>query len=130
MKCKSIHLFIIRYSKALEFEKQKFIQENLIQAEVRKKENEEKRLIMTQIENYYKDKINMLKDILYKEKKEKEIQYRAQIQFFSKIEREKRLEFKSQVNNIFSQLDEEDKKSEFRESNDRALNNILKAYYN
>ncbi len=85
---------------------------------------------MTQIENYYKDKINMLKDILYKEKKEKEVQYRAQIQFFSKIEREKRVEFKSQVNNIFSQLDEEDKKSEFRESNDKALNNILKAYYN
>lgn len=85
---------------------------------------------MTQIENYYKDKITMLRDILQKEKKEKEIQYRAQIQFFSKLEREKKQEFKEQVNNIFQQLEEEDKKSQFRESNDKGIDRILKAYYN
>jgi len=60
-------------------EKQKFIEENFLNNEVRKLENEEKRLILTQIENYYQDKIIMLREILKKEKQEKELQYRAQI---------------------------------------------------
>ena len=85
---------------------------------------------MTQIENYYKDKINILKDILKKEKYEKEIQYRAQIQFFSKLDREKKKDFKDKVDKIFMQLDEEDKKATFLEQNDNKMMGVLKAYYN
>jgi len=128
MKCKFL-IIILSYSKALEFEKQKYIEEKLMQAEIRKRENEEKRLIMTQIENYYQDKISILKDILKKEKQEKEIQYRAQIQFFSKLDKEKRNDFKNQVDRIFSQLDEEDKKAEFRNQNEDQVTGILRAYY-
>lgn len=43
-------------------------------------ENEERRKVFDQIENYYKDKISMLKEILQREKYEREIEYRAQIQ--------------------------------------------------
>ncbi len=118
------------FSKALQFEKQKFIEESLIQSEIRRKENEEKRLIMTQIENYYKDKINMLKDTLRKEKQEKEIQYRAQLQYFSKLDKEKRNNFKSQVDLIFQQLDQEDKKAEFRNQSEDQIEGVLNAYYN
>ncbi len=85
---------------------------------------------MTQIENYYKDKINMLKDTLRKEKQEKEIQYRAQIQYFSKLDREKRNNFKSQVDLIFQQLDQEDKKAEFRNQSEDQVEGVLNAYYN
>jgi hypothetical protein len=85
---------------------------------------------MTQIENYYKDKINMLKDILEKEKKEKELQFRAQIQFFSKLDKERKNKFKSEVDKIFNELDQEDKKSNVINCNDNQISKILKAYYN
>lgn len=85
---------------------------------------------MTQIENYYKDKINMLKDILEKEKKEKELQFRAQIQFFSKLDKERKNKFKSEVDKIFNELDQEDKKSNLINCNDNQISKILKAYYN
>ena len=75
------------------FEKQKFIEESVAFAEIKKKENEEKRLVMVQLENYYKEKINMLKDILRKEKQEKELQYREQLKFISKLERDKKSNF-------------------------------------
>lgn len=84
---------------------------------------------MTQIENYYKDKITMLKETLHKEKREKEIQYRAQLQFFSQLDREKRHDFKNKVDTIFQQLEQEDKKEEFRTQNDDKVNGILNAYY-
>lgn len=85
---------------------------------------------MTQIENYYKDKINMLKDILEKEKKEKELQFRAQIHFFSKLDKERKNKFKSEVDKIFNELDQEDKKSNVINCNDNQISKILKAYYN
>lgn len=113
----------------MEFEKQKFIDENYINSEIRRIENEEKRLIMTQIENYYKDKISMLKDILKKEKHEKEVQYRAQIQFFSKLDREKKQEFKKEVDRMFVELEEMDKKQEFRDGRNDKVLNVLEAYY-
>ena len=135
MKCKfnlifNYYKYLFRYIKALQFEKQKYIEENQIQAEIRKKENEEKRLIMSQIENYYKDRINMLKDVLRKEKQEKEVQYRAQIQYFSKLDREKKHEFKRQVDKIFCQLDEEDKRADFRNNNEENIDGVLNIYFN
>lgn len=113
----------------MQYEKDHFLEENKAASEIRRKENEEKRLIMTQIENYYKDKINILKDILKKEKYEKEIQYRAQIQYYAKLDKEKRYDFKSKVDQIFTQLDEEDRKAAFRNQNEDRITTILRAYY-
>lgn len=84
---------------------------------------------MTQIENYYKDKISMLKDTLKKEKQEREIQYRAQIQYFSHLDREKRHNFKNEIEYIFQQLEEEDRKAEIRTNNDDQISGLLNAYY-
>ena len=47
---------------------------------MKKIENGERRKVLVQIENYYTDKISMLQDILKKEKYERELQYRAQLQ--------------------------------------------------
>jgi hypothetical protein len=89
----------------------------------------EKRNIMMQIENYYKDKIAILKDILRKEKMEKEIEHRAKIQFLSKFEREKKANFKKQIEQIFNKLDEEDRKFDFNSNNSEQLEKILMNYY-
>lgn len=89
----------------------------------------EKRNIMMQIENYYKDKIAILKDILRKEKMEKEIEHRAKIQFLSKFEREKKANFKKQIEQIFNKLDEEDRKFDLNSNNSEQLEKILMNYY-
>lgn len=117
------------YSKALELEKQKYLEERSNQAEVRRNENMEKRNIMIQIENYYKDKISILKDILKREKYEKEIEHRAKIQFLSQFEREKKANYKKQIEQIFNQLDQEDQKYEFQNSNSNNIEKILSNYY-
>lgn len=117
------------YSKALELEKQKYLEERAIQAEMRRNENNEKRMIMTQIENYYKDKISILKEILRREKYEKELEHRAKIQYISKFEREKKQNYKKQIDEIFNRLDEEDRKQDFLNSNSDQMEKILMTYY-
>lgn len=117
------------YSKALELEKRKYIEERQTQAEMRKIENTEKRNIMGQIENYYKDKINILREILNKEKYERELEHKAKIQFMSQLEREKKQFFKTKINEIFDRLDEEDKKLDFRNADNEQVEKILLNYY-
>ena len=73
------------YEKTVELEKQKLIEDKQITDELRMLENEERRKVFEQIENYYSDKITMLKEILYREKYEREIEYRAQIQVTIKL---------------------------------------------
>jgi len=116
------------YSKALELEKQKLYEERENMNEIRKKENEEKRNMMNQIENYYRDKISILKDMLKKEKYEKEIEHRARIQFLSKIEKEKKLGFRKQIDELFDRIEEEERKTELR-NNSEEFEKILKNYY-
>jgi len=118
------------YSKALELEKNKHLQERQAEAEFRKAENDEKRKKLTQIESYYQDKISILKETLRKEKYEKEIEYRANIQYLSKLQREKRNEMKKKVDEIFNRMDEEDQKYEFKNSRPDVLEKILNIYYN
>lgn len=84
---------------------------------------------MTQIENYYRDKINILKDILRREKYEKELEHRAKIQFLSKFEREKKVAFKKQIDEIFNRLDEEDRKHDFLNTNSEQLEKVMSGYY-
>jgi hypothetical protein len=117
------------YSKALELEKQKYLEERANQMELRRAENDEKRNILNQIENYYKDKITILKDILRKEKYEKEIEYRAKVQFMSKLERESKHSFKKQIDEIFVRLDEEDRNNDFRNADSEQIEQILLNYY-
>ena len=105
------------------------MEERANQAEIRKLENNEKRNVMVQIENYYKDKINILKEILRREKYEKEIEHRAKIQFLSQFEREKKTLFKKQIDEIFERLDEEDRKYDFNNANSEQLEKILRNYY-
>lgn len=118
------------YAKALELEKNKHLQERQAEAEYRRAENMEKRKKLMQIEAYYQDRINILKETLRREKYEKELEYRANVQYLSKLQRERRGELKKQIDEIFSRMDEEDQKYEFKNSRPDVLEKILNIYYN
>ncbi len=79
------------YAKALELEKNKHLQERQAEAEFRKVENMEKRKKLIQIESYYQDRITILKETLRREKYQKELEYRANVQYLSKLQRERLL---------------------------------------
>lgn len=103
------------YSKAFQCEKEKYLEENAIQMEIRRIENEEKRRNMMEIEKFYKDKIAILKELLRREKKEREIEYRARIQFLSQLQRDKKGEFKKEIEEVLSGFDEEDTRPDNQE---------------
>ena len=117
------------YQRALVLEKEKNLEKIKKKREKNRKENEEKRLAMERIENYYKDQIRLLREILEKEKKQKEIEHRAHIQFLSKLEKEKRNEYKKELDNIFDRFDQEEKKNEFERKNKKELAKIFESYY-
>ena len=117
------------YQRALVLEKEKNLEKIKKKREKNRKENEEKRLAMERIENYYKDQIRLLREILEKEKKQKEIEHRAHIQFLSKLEKEKRNEYKKELDNIFDRFDQEEKRNEFERKNKKELAKIFESYY-
>jgi hypothetical protein len=118
------------YTKALDLEKKKHLEERQAEIEIRKAENIEKRRKLMQIESYYKDRLNMLKETLKREKFEKEIEFRANIQFLSKLQRERRSELKKQIEEVFYRMDEEDQKYDFKNTRPDMLEKILNIYYN
>ena len=117
------------YKKALELEKEKNLEDVRYQRELIRKENEEKRNSMITIENYYKDQINMLKEVLANEKKARDIEHRAHMLYLNQLEREKKEEYKKQLNEIFDRFDEEERIAEFEDNNRGDIKRIFEAYY-
>ena len=117
------------YAKAFQFEKEKYIEETANQMELRRIENEEKRKAMMEIEKYYKDKIAILQELLRREKREREIEHRAKIQFLSQLERERKGEFRKQIDEVLERFDEEDKKAELNDNNQEEIEKIFNLYY-
>ena len=117
------------YKKALELEKEKNLEEIKYQKELIRKENEEKRKAMMTIEKYYKDQIKILKEILAKEKKERDMEHRAHMLYLNQLEREKKEEYKKQLNEIFNRFDEEERIAEIEDNNRGDIKRIFEAYY-
>ena len=117
------------YAKAFQFEKEKYIEETANQMELRRIENEEKRKAMMEIEKYYKDKIAILQELLRREKRDREIEHRAKIQFLSQLERERKGEFRCQIDEVLQRFDEEDKKAELNDNNQEEIEKIFNLYY-
>ena len=117
------------YQRALELEKEKKIEKMKRKREQNKKENEEKREAMERIENYYKEQIKLLREILENEKKQKEIEHRAHIQYLSTFAKEKRDEYKKELDNIFVRFEQEEKRNEFERKNKKELAKIFDSYY-
>jgi len=117
------------YTKALDLEKKKHLEERQAETEVRKAENIEKRKKLMQIESYYQDRLSILKETLQREKYEKNIEFRANIQFLSKMQRERKGELKKQIDEVFTRMDEEDQKYDFKNTRPDMLEKILNIYY-
>lgn len=117
------------YAKVFKLEKEKHLQEVAEQNERRRRENEEKRKSLEIIRRYYTDKIELLKEILRREKRDKEIEHRAHIQFLAKLERERKDEFKKQITNILDRFDEEDQREQYNNNNEQEVDAILSNYY-
>ena len=117
------------YAKVFKLEKEKHLQEVAEQNERRRRENEEKRKSLEIIRKYYTDKIELLKEILRREKRDKEIEHRAHIQFLAKLERERKDEFKKQITNILDRFDEEDQREQYNNNNEQEVDAILSNYY-
>ena len=117
------------YQRALVLEKEKKIEKMKKMREKNRKENEEKREQMIRIENYYKDQIRLLREVLENEKRQKEIEHRAQIQLLSTLAREKREEYRKKLESIFDKFDQEERKNEFERKNKKELNKIFDSYY-
>ena len=81
------------------------------------------------VEKYYKDKIAILQELLRREKRDREIEHRAKIQFLSQLEREKKGEFKRQIDEVLMKFDEEDKKAEIDDNNQEEIEKIFNLYY-
>ena len=116
------------YQRALQLEKEKNLENVKLLKEINKKENQEKRLAMDKIENYYKTQIKLLKEMLEKEKKERDLEHRAHLQVLSKLEKERRDEYKQQLENIFDKFDQQEKQMEF-ENRTKNVNKLFDAYY-
>ena len=117
------------YKDALEQEKIKNLENIKYQKEIINKENEEKRKAMITIEKYYKDQIKMLKEILAKEKKERDMEHRAYMIILNQKEREAKEEYKKQLNEIFQKFDEEDRIEQYENENNPEIKRIFDAYY-
>ena len=117
------------YKKALDMEKQKNIEKMKYEKEIIEKENEEKRKAMITIEKYYKDQIKMLKEILAREKRERDIEHREYMIYLNKKEREMKEEYKKQLYEIFQKFDEEERIEEYENDNNPEIKRIFDAYY-
>ena len=82
-----------------------------------------------EIEKYYKDKIAILQELLRREKRDREIEHRAKIQFLSQLEREKKGEFRRQIDEVLMKYDEEDNKAEIDDNNQEEIEKIFNLYY-
>lgn len=136
MKAKEIKSFHNRlkfcnniYKEALAYEKEKNLAEKKYQKEMMKKENEEKKIVFLAVEKYYKDQIKMLKEILDKEKKERDSQFREHMIYLNKLEREDRQEYKRQLTEIFERFDEEERIEEYESNQKGDIKKIFDAYY-
>ena len=117
------------FKEALEQEKQKNLENKKLKKEIVNDENEEKRKAMIAIEKYYKDQIKILKEILAKEKKERDMEHRAYMIYLNQKEREQREEYKKQLNEIFEKFEEEERIQEYEDNNNPEIKRIFDAYY-
>ena len=117
------------FKEALEQEKQKNLENIKLKKEIINDENEEKRKAMIAIEKYYKDQIKILKEILAKEKKERDMEHRAYMIYLNQKEREQREEYKKQLNEIFEKFEEEERIQEYEDNNNPEIKRIFDAYY-
>ena len=81
------------------------------------------------IENFYKDKINMLRERIETEKFERKIAQNAQVEALSRMKRELDLSKKKEIQKYLLLLKQEDHKYDFQSSNLNKLESEIVRLY-
>ena len=98
------------YKLASELEKQKLLEEKREFRETQMQKNQQKRSMVDGIENFYKNKIGMLRDRIENEKFERKIASQAQREALDRMRREVTQQKKRELDRYLALLKQEDQK--------------------
>lgn len=98
------------YKLASELEKQKLLEEKREFRETQQQKNQQKRSMVDGIENFYKNKIGMLRDRIETEKFERKIASQAQREALDRMRREVTQQKKRELDRYLTLLKQEDQK--------------------
>ena len=98
------------YKLASDLEKNKLLDEKKFYKENEMKKHTQKKAMVQTIENYYKDKIDMLKDRIGREKRDREIAQEAQKKALTAMKRELDDQKRKEVKRYIQLLQQEDDK--------------------
>jgi hypothetical protein len=98
------------YKLASDLEKNKLLDEKKFYKESEMKKHTQKKAMVQTIENYYKDKIDMLKDRIGREKRDREIAQEAQKKALTAMKRELDDQKRKEVKRYIQLLQQEDDK--------------------
>ena len=117
------------YRLASDLEKNKLLEEKKTFLENQSLKKTQKKLMVDGIENFYKDKINMLRERISTEKFERKIAQNAQVEALSRMKRELDLSKKKEIQKYLVLLKQEDQKYDFQSSNLNKLESeIIRLY--
>jgi len=101
------------YQLASNLEKNKLLEEKRTFMENQNMKKTQKKMMVDGIENFYKDKINMLRERIENEKFERKIAQNAQVEALARMKRELDLGKKKEIQKYLQLLKQEDQKYDF-----------------
>ena len=114
---------------ASELEKDKLLEEKKQHKEQELQKVSQRRAMVQTIENYYKDKIDMLKDRIDQEKFERQVAQEAQKKAFSQMKKELGDQKRKEVERYIQLLQQEDDKFDLSNLNASRLENEVVRLY-
>lgn len=117
------------YQLASNLEKNKLLEEKRTFVENQNMKKTQKKMMVDGIENFYKDKINMLRERIESEKFERKIAQNAQVEALARMKRELDLGKKKEIQKYLQLLKQEDQKYDFQSSNLHKLEHEIVRLY-
>ena len=74
-------------------------------------------------------RIAILKEILRRLKREREIQFRDELKYLSKIQKEKKEYYRQQLQELYDKFDEEDRKASLENNNQEEIEKLINNHY-
>lgn len=117
------------YRLASDLEKNKLLEEKKAFLANENLKKTQKRLMVDGIENFYRDKINMLRERIETEKFERRIAQNAQMEALLRMKRELDLSKKKEIQKYLTLLKQEDQKYDFQSGNLNKLESDIVRLY-
>jgi hypothetical protein len=117
------------YKLASELEKQKVIEEKKSLVEDKKGKNKMKKQILDSFENYYRDRINLLKEKMNDERQKQNIMEQANSKELAKMKMDLKKAKRSEIDQYCNLLEQEDARYDFESTNlEKLEDEIVKIY--